>query len=290
MRKFKLIKEYGGSPQLGTEVNKCNDFPNYNFNGGNYTTVITAYFVENSPEFWEEVKEKFPKIISFRKISDKTLYTLGRYDLYWGKEVIGGYTLDVMITQGKNTNYTEIYQVAVSEAEVFTLGDKVKYYGEICNITEIYFNEHNQLSFRTNVKSLTVPKTGVFDLDVRYNKIKKAPEVLSITEYKVEIFEGDEYWFYWVDSPAQRQVVNVPYVVDKAERLEDDCKYSSSAKFFSTKEAAEHFISENKPIYSKKQIKEAVESSFVRENYTLEVPCCCADRFKEEIFKQKLNL
>ena len=89
MRKFKLIKEYEGSPQLGTEVNKCNDFPNYNFNGGNYTTVITAYFVENSPEFWGEVKEKFPKIISFRRTdTSKYIINLTGRGLYGCNRII----------------------------------------------------------------------------------------------------------------------------------------------------------------------------------------------------------
>ena len=277
MRKFKLIKEYEGSPQLGTEVNKCNDFPNYNFNGGNYTTVITAYFVENSPEFWEEVKEKFPKIISFRRISDKMLYTLGRYDLYWGKEVIGGYTLDTMITQGKNTNYIEIYQVAVSETEVFTLEDRVKCYGEVCNITGIYFNEHNQLSFRTNVKSLTVPETGVFDLDVKYSKIKKAPTPLFTTEDNIEVCIPN-LEVYLVNPTTLAMVIIEAIQWDKTRLV------------FYYKENAEKYIDENKPIYSKKQIKKALENSFVRENYILNVPCCCADRFKKELFVKKLGL
>lgn len=57
-KKYKLIKQYDGSPQVGTIVNQSIDFPHYNFNGGNFTTAITQYFVENTPEFWEEIKEK----------------------------------------------------------------------------------------------------------------------------------------------------------------------------------------------------------------------------------------
>lgn len=246
MRKFKLVREYPQSPLKDTIVTK--DIHGQ-YVAENPLLIFQRIDIELYPEFWQEVKEKFPKIISFRRISDKMLYTLGRYDLYWGKEVIGGYTLDVMITQGKNTNYTEIYQVAVSETEVFTLGDRVKYYGEVCNLTNIYFNEHNQLSFRTNVKSLTVPKTGVFDLDVKYNKIKKAPEPLFVTEDGIEVFGGD--FHFSVNKKTLTLADN------GTAQIGNSASHKDVWWTFSTKELAEKYIDENKLIYSKKQIREA---------------------------------
>src|SRR5574344_1444664 len=133
---------------------------------------LPAWIVENSND-WEEVKE-FPKIISFRRISDKMLYTLGGDDLYWGKEAIVGHTLDTMITQSENKGYTEIYQVAVSRTEVFTLGDKVII--EECNSSNnkgiiIYFKVANDGHIRVEVSN---------GYNVEIQKIKKAPEILFV--------------------------------------------------------------------------------------------------------------
>ncbi len=243
MRKFKHKK-------LGCIAEFNPSGANYILNENRQTPIqLPSWAVEDSND-WQEVKEEFPKIISFRRISDKMLYTLGRYDLYWGKEVIGGYTLDVMITQGKNTNYTEIYQVAVSETEVFTLGDRVKYYGEVCNITGIYFNEHNQLSFRTNVKSLTVPRTGVFDLDVKYDKIKKAPTPLFTTEDNIEVCIPN-LEVYLVNPTTLAMVIIEAIQWDKTRLV------------FYYKENAERYIDENKPIYSKKQIEDTLINTFI---------------------------
>lgn len=267
MRKFKHKK-------LGCTAEFNPSGANYILNENRQTPMqLPSWVVEDSND-WEEMKE-FPKIISFRKISDKTLYTLGRYDLYWGKEVIGGYTLDVMIAQGENTNYVEIYQVAVSETEVFTLGDRVKYYGEVCNITGIYFNEHKQLSFRTNVKSLTVPKTGVFDLDVKYSKIKKAPEPLFVTEDNIPMFKGDK--FYYVSISLEH------FSNCYSGYAQEGSAVNTNYKYFSTVEAAEKYIlDENKPIYSKKQIEDTLINTFIGTSNGIAIFA--------EIFKRNLGL
>lgn len=274
MRKFKLKKCYPGSPGLGYETK-------FNNNDEDWSTPNMLIIDDciDYPEFWEEVKEKFPKIISFRRISDKMLYTLGRYDLYWGKEVIRGYTLDVMITQGENTNYTEIYQVAVSETKVFKLGDLVN------NpklqrpmpfvITKFYFDCNNE-HILCNGECCGNGHVNVMKVE-HYTK----PEPLLVTIDGFEVFEED--YIYWVRSDytlGESKYYHKVHIKDSYSNL----------KYFKNKEAAEQFISENKPIYSKKQIKEAFENSFVRENYILDVPCCCADRFKEELFVKKLGL
>ncbi len=70
--KYKLIKEYKNSPKLGTVVTKAKDYNHYNYDGGNFTTLITDYFVENSPEFWEKVEDKKYKISEFPPKQSKT--------------------------------------------------------------------------------------------------------------------------------------------------------------------------------------------------------------------------
>jgi hypothetical protein len=251
--------------------------------------LLPAWVVENSND-WEEIKEEFPKIISFRRISDKMLYTLGRYDLYWGKEAIVGHTLDTMITQSENKGYTEIYQVAVSETEVFTLGDKVKdpFTDGFDVVSKFIICKDPKKDvvisiYRPDLIGKLVANVGncFGNCNIEVSKLEKAPEVLFVTEDGVEIFKGDKFYYISIRNP--NPVCHSGYA-------QEESAMNTNYKYFSTIEAAKKYIDENKPIYSKKQVREAIESSFVRENYILDTPCCCADRFKEEIFKQKLVL
>lgn len=233
----------------------------YNYvleDGTQFPETLPLWVVENSND-WEEVKE-FPKIISFRRNSDKMLYTLGRYDLYWGKEVIGGYTLDVMITQGENTNYTEIYQVAVSETEVFTLGDKVKHpFDDSFDVISkfIICNDPKRdvvwTLDRPDMIGKIVANVGNYfgNCNIEVSRLEKAPEVLFVTEDGVEVREGDTV--YWINS----NICNYLYSTKFSEFHPAILKGETIFKIFSTKEAAEKYINENKPIYSKKQIREA---------------------------------
>jgi hypothetical protein len=249
---------------------------------------LPTWIVENSND-WEEIKE-FPKIISFRRISDKMLYTLGWDDLYWGKEAIVGHTLDTMITQSENKGYTEIYQVAVSETEVFTLGDKVKdpFTDGFDVVSKFIICKDPKKDvvisiYRPDLIGKLVANVGncFGNCNIEVSKLEKAPEVLFVTEDGVEIFKGDKFYYISIRNP--NPVCHSGYA-------QEESAMNTNYKYFSTIEAAKKYIDENKPIYSKKQVREAIESSFVRENYILDTPCCCADRFKEEIFKQKLVL
>lgn len=86
MRKFKLIKEYPGSPKLGTEVSNIgNNINEYYYNG-----LWVGSYPDKYPEFWEEIIE-YPigtKVLNseinstyvrqedgWYKTSDKTAYT-----------------------------------------------------------------------------------------------------------------------------------------------------------------------------------------------------------------------
>lgn len=59
MRKFRLIKEYPGSPKLGTIVEKderCGSHI-YKYRESNSNFGVLKYHVEDNPEYWEEIKE-----------------------------------------------------------------------------------------------------------------------------------------------------------------------------------------------------------------------------------------
>lgn len=60
MKKYKLIKEYPGSPSVGATTGGFNDANNiyYNIYMGDFLgTRIHRFYIENFPEFWQELKE-----------------------------------------------------------------------------------------------------------------------------------------------------------------------------------------------------------------------------------------
>lgn len=59
MRKFRLIKEYPGSPKLGTIVEKDERYGShiYKYIESNSNFGVLKYHVEDNPEYWEEIKE-----------------------------------------------------------------------------------------------------------------------------------------------------------------------------------------------------------------------------------------
>jgi hypothetical protein len=58
MRKFKLIKEYPGSPELGTIVEKeLRSSSSYFYRSGDRRICVFNDHVENNPEYWEEIKD-----------------------------------------------------------------------------------------------------------------------------------------------------------------------------------------------------------------------------------------
>lgn len=59
MRKFKLIKEYPGSPKLGSVVEESDSFSGYKFEDieNSIFFITPKRYVENNPEYWEEIFE-----------------------------------------------------------------------------------------------------------------------------------------------------------------------------------------------------------------------------------------
>ena len=278
MRKFKLVREYPGV--LINEGEFITDKAGVYFpeNGGN---GINPKHVENYPEYWEEVKEEFPKIISFRNTANDVIFHICENGFYTCCSLdykIGTFNKEHFLKE----SHFEIYQVAVSEIEVFTLGDKV----------EIIMNRPKYS--KSTISRFELEANGCISVrvseycSVSLHDIKKAPEVLFVTEDGIEIYEGDDYYFIVEEDKA---IIPTAWTLQR-HKADANCeKFCPLGKVqFSSYKAAEKYIDENEPIYSKKQVREALEESYFRESYILDVPYCCADRFKENIFKQKLGL
>lgn len=54
MKKYKLIKTYPGSPDLGTKVQEHNTKSGFYYD--EHRMSVLRYHVENQPEYWEEVR------------------------------------------------------------------------------------------------------------------------------------------------------------------------------------------------------------------------------------------
>ena len=140
----------------------------------------------------------------------------------------------------------------LSDGAIFSIGDKLvldNYMSgrKYITIDRIYYNEHKQLSFSTNIKP--APCTFVFGLsDVNCKRYK---EPLFITDDGVKIFEGDK--FYFVASANWKIGVLI---------ANGNAEAQCAIVRFSTKEAAEKWIDENKPKYSKKDILNIIEEVF----------------------------
>ena len=204
--KYILKKEYPGSPKLGNIIDNLeNDW------------------IENYPEFWEEVVEKNYEILFVITNNNKFIEKV--------------YNQDATIEP-----YWKIHSVKrLSDGEIFTIGDIVKCEdckGKITSL-EIYDNDI-YLNGIDNKMPFGYTLCNTLDCFEIPQKVKQP---LFTTEDGVDIFEGDEFI-----------VVNI-FTFNKhrtGKYLETNHMY----KYFSTKEKAEEYILLNKPCLSYGDVQE----------------------------------
>ena len=130
----------------------------------------------------------------------------------------------------------------LSDGAVFTVGDKVvfhstEYFEDSVVIIKDFFDRDEFIDVRSE-------NNVVCSL----NNISHHKKPIFTTEDGKDIFEGDEYWcvhsydFFLRDYIAETGIYNKNY------------------KRFSTKEAAEEYIRNNKPMYTLKDIEKCVEN------------------------------
>ena len=239
MKKYKLIRKYPGSPELGTEIEKrtvysekwmfkkdCNLFP------------VTSGTPDDYPEFWEEVVEKDYEILSYyaKNISGKGDYCVD-YEYIWyetskgnGKWSRKGHiTIPYTTDEINNHNGYGIHSVKrLSDEEIFTVGD-VSNFGKITDFV-----------IRENKIVVQYYKIGDWQW---LSSIKHIKKPLFTTEDGVNIFEGDE--FYSTNKNLNQSILK--YIAEKGLAHSEKCEEFLD---FSTKEAAEEYILMNKPCLS----------------------------------------
>jgi uncharacterized protein involved in tolerance to divalent cations len=87
MKKYKLIKEYPGSPEVGTIVSFYDSLQSYIYLDSTITTrFISSSLIEKNPEFWEEIIEKDYEILEIFIPKTKQILSWEKdvcFDTFW---------------------------------------------------------------------------------------------------------------------------------------------------------------------------------------------------------------
>jgi hypothetical protein len=239
MIKYKLIKEYPGSPKIGQIVTKKKPLENPN---GFYTEKGVLSIVdnpENYPEFWEKVVEKDYEILSFIQNSQcKDLWkkcSSDKWARFNGNHFI---TIPYSTEEMLNSSWYKIHSIKrLSDSQIFTVGDNTT-----TGVIEAFeFDSNKNLYFK--VSNLV---GGFYNYNL--SLLKKIKKPLFTTEDGIDIYEGDtihqirletfDYHSYiWGTINGKN---GIPF---------------DGFKMFSIKEKAEEYILENKPCLSIKDVK-----------------------------------
>lgn len=232
MKKYKLIKTFPGSPELGTieEVEHC--FKNLMM-GSNGKCL---YNISESPEFWELIVEKDYEILTVNPTENHKVYNDKSKIVFWS-------------VCNKDFEYWKIHSVKrLSDSEIFTIGDNTTF-----GCIDEFYIKHDKLLFTTvldpcgkNISTANKIKTPLFK-----------------TEDGVDIFEGDSY--YAINTTFFNNYGSQKAFDKKSPDLTPFWQSNKSVcKYFSTKEKAEDYIINNKPCLSFNDIE-----NIIYENSTL---------------------
>ena len=236
IKKYKLIKKYPGSPEVGWELNdvSCCIL--------GYTHLSYEKYVSNYPEFWQEIIKKDYEILSFIRINHieyKGLIKTKDVDgLFKWDYTNNAFTEDFLLD---STGFAIHSVKRLSDGEVFTVGDTVLRLKTKVIIEKFKFeNERLHVYFSNgNANHL--------------NEIFHIKKPLFTTEDGVDIFEGDE--FVITSNFKLEMYRGIPFIADKATTVLNNRKY------FSTKKAAEEYILYNKPCLSINDVKNSLTYS-----------------------------
>jgi hypothetical protein len=217
MIQYKLIKEYPGSPKLGTiEFNDYNITEPYVRHSAEWKGTI---FYDAYPSFWEKVEELDYEILTVNPSEENKNNT--------NKEAVTTWKIC-----NKDLKYWNIHSVKrLSDGEVFTIGDRV----------------HQVLPLKDDntwlIKEFSTKDTRCFTIGVNITCIEKSKTPLFTTEDGFEIFEDDNFFYInthvWVVAKTNANMPMIHHVIEVN-------KY----KTFSSEEKAEEYVLINKPMLS----------------------------------------
>lgn len=214
MKKYKLIKEYPGSPKLDTKVipTTTGSCPIYLIE--NSTSYAFGHdIIQNNPEFWKLVVEKDYEILTVNPTEKNQVYNDKSKVITWG-------------ICNKDFTFWSIHSVKrLSDGEIFTINDNTKY-GCIDNF---YIKNDHLLA------------TTVLESNGRYlKKLEKIKQLLFTTEDGVNIFEGDVSY----EVKSNGKIKNKPLEWFPSKHHLNHINNNNLN--FSTKEKAEEYVLMNK--------------------------------------------
>jgi len=220
MKKYKLIKEYPGTKELllssGYEV-ECLD-TQYYMSSKIRPLGIPKSWVENNPEFWEEVKEKEWEIIELRRVDGSDHTNEKRKIEIYLRGLEHGINIFWFIHSIKRQ----------SDGEVFAVGDYITstYYPDNrpTELSSIELYENSRIMLKTKFLSFT---------RISIKNAVKAKKLFT-TEDGVDIFKGQFCWCLLDRNSFKGNMI-----------LEErQCNGTAKeGKYFSTKKAAQDYIS-----------------------------------------------
>ena len=240
MKKYKLIKKYPGSTEVG-EIVQGNGREGWYTKGPGCRTYDWTQIVYY-PEYWEEVIEKDYEILSYIKKGSTTCTTTKRR---------GG------------ENHEEFWNIhsvkRLSDREVFTVGDRIT--GQ--SYTDARVIEKIRIRYDGSIE--LEQKHG----DTRLAYATKVKNPIFLTHDGKDIFPEDTVWYVNKENFYHDYITAYPEV-----------KFNSEIRaYFLTEEAAVDYINKNKPRLSTEDcfrilqnwhlyglgFKESIEK-YVREN------------------------
>lgn len=231
--KYKLIKKFPGSPEIGTIVEKRNDSIYFPKTKETWSSTTSNYFdniVTNNPEFWEKIVKKNYQILSLARFCTiKPIIT----DV---SDYGDGYIESLL-----KCDKARIYSVKrLSDGEIFTVGDKIQ------TSMTLTINKFIIIDNELLIDPFEIIGT------VALNKISKSKQPLFTTEDGVDIFEGDEY--FELITPNFHNKTCIWNILHNKTRTNINYDQKSNREhgriWFSTKEKAEEYILMNKPCLS----------------------------------------
>jgi len=242
MKKYKLIKEYPGSPKVCTIIQPDNCNSNkYYAPGLSEFAMLTQNTLDKFSEFWEEVIEKEYEILSLYA-NDNIFKYIGNKK--WQRVSTENETYyDLKVGETYAATPLEIYSVKrLSDGEIFTVGDKVDSIGKIKSF---------QLE---DCHDISVHGKDYLD-SLKYIQHIKKP--LFTTEDGVDIYEGDEITFV---NKKDLRITGTCLTTNirKEHQIWDG---SDGYLQFSTKKAAKNYIKLHKPCLTYQEVLEIFDKT-----------------------------
>jgi|GEM_PF-2238156 len=275
MKKYKLIKEYPGSPKLGHIVTW-----NGNFYDGFENNSLSSNQVENSPEYWEKLKNYEITEVSYRGV----IYDRFDGEFYYdsNQKIIQNHTSRIYVASLNDSDVIINSVKRLSDEEVFTVGEPCKTlisdYKSIRDFSvhkngEIYINKLNRTVADCCLKDLVPNDKHVF-----------------ITEDNVKLHVGEQYYtvcFKDVITMKSFNRVNGPYYLKTKNYIAPES--FDYIKFFANEEKANEYFLFNKPCLSINDVAMVFTSATMRSKTRDSGWCKYSDDLQKLVKKQSIR-